>query len=79
MHHSIWAMLTSYFILVPVICLPLGSESTITEQGRAAELKIVSVEHHEPQKRLVALNKKQSLPSEDPTTKVPSMYIIFLA
>ena len=79
MHHIIGAILTSCFILVPVICLPLGSESTITEQGRAAELKIVSVEHHEPQKRLVALSKKKpSLPAEDPTTKVPSMYIIII-
>ena len=76
MHYSIWVILTSCFILVPVICLPLGS--TITEQGRAPELKIVSVEHHEPQKRLVALSKKKpSLLAEDPTTKVPSMYIIF--
>ena len=69
-------MLTSCFILVPVICFPLGSETTVPEQGpRAAELKIVSVEHYQPQKRLVALSKKKPLPAEDPTTKVPSMLL----
>ena len=82
MHCSICTMLTSCFILVPVICLPLGSETTVTEQGlsspRAVELKIVNstVEHYQPQKRLVALSKKKpSLPAEDPTTKVPSMLL----
>ena len=80
MQHSICVMLISCFIIVPVICLPLGSESTVTEQGHSSpveeeELKIISVEHYEP---LVALSKKKpSLPAEDPTTKVPSMLLSF--
>ena len=74
-------MLTSWFIIVPVFCLPLG---TVTEQSHSStvaeeELKIISIEHYEP-RRLVALSKKKPslIPAEDPTTKVPSMLLSFI-
>lgn len=81
MQWSKCVVLALALILVPVISLPIGFESTVTEHESqdhsssvTEELKVVSVEHYEPQKKFpVALSKKKlNLSPEDPTTKVPS-------
>lgn len=65
----------------PVLCLPIAPEVTTTEQEQPTteeELQIVSVVEYQesPNDFPVAMNKKKlsnSVPPEDPTTKVPSM------
>lgn len=79
-------MLALALIFTPGICLPIvTSEPAVTDQDHSssteeeeAELKVLSVQHYEPQNDFpVAMSKKKpkalAPAPEDPTTKVPSM------
>lgn len=83
MQSSICVVLALAIIVAPGVCFPIVTpELVVTEQdhsgstGEEPELKIVSVQHYVPQDNFpMAMSKKKpSLPSEDPTTKVPSMW-----
>lgn len=79
MQCSVCVVLALAIIVAPGVCLPIVTpESVVTDSSSTEEepeLKIVSVQHNVPQDNFsVAMSKKKpSLPSEDPTTKVPSM------